>query len=241
VIQLNTQKLHALIDNVGGMASLMDRWGERFTELPNRDTFYSWRTGPRFSGNLTSYLRLCACLDVDPIAVISADKLSSASFGDNLLMLALGSPGGRGIKVTDVLGIFGPVKTWPSSKEVTEAYGNDWFRSFFKNEGSSKSHYELLRLCFDVSFPPRVAHFAYRVTSAERWRMYGSVGLDRNDRFLIHLYGKNQTMISDDPSKILVETRFGEGPCEFCVASLHHFDITVLGAHDGVPALRFTS
>lgn len=223
------------------MATLMDRWAERYPELPNRDTFYAWRSNPRFTGSLASYLRLCACLDVDPLSIISEDVFSSSSFGDLLLMLAMSGKGGRGIKVQDVFSIFGPVPVWPASEKTLPAYNRDWSRIYFENTGGKTSHYETLEISFEKMLGPRVAHFAYRISSAERWRMYGSVGAIDDEHFLIHLYGRNQRLQKVASASIRVQTRFGEGACEFCVASLHKLKVELLGQIPNETALQFSS
>jgi hypothetical protein len=174
----------------------------------------------------------------------------SASLGDYLLMLAMNyvpdrrsrrDGTGRGIKVTDVMGLFGPLPEWPSQQVVRDVYGRDWNRSFFFNHGQQHSRYETLRVNVEDWAWPRVVHFAYRVSSAERWRMYGSIESWRHSNRLIHFYGENQQAVADENGSVIVQTRFGEGSCEFCLASLHPFTNQLLGEQTIEGSLRFTA
>lgn len=250
-LDLDYMKVAALIEEkVGGMVGLMDVWAERYAHVPDRSTFYSWISDGSYSGNLQNYLRLCSCLDVDPLALVSVELLSRKSFGDILLMQALNfrpdrrsrrDGSGRGIKVSDVMGMFGPLPEWPSPKNVLEFFGRDWSRKFFKNEGQKSSRYETIHLSFENSPSPHVVHFAYRVSSAERWRMYGSVESWKGANRLIHFYGEGKQVRDSTPNQVYVETRFGEGACEFCLASLHPFSFALLGERVFVNSLRFSA
>ena len=231
------------------MSGLMDRWAGRFTNLPDRSTFYSWISDSTFSGNLETYFKLCACLDVDPLALLSSDMFERESFGDRMLMLIMGARPdrrtrrdgtGRGIRIDDWMGQFGPLSDWPSRGLVSKIFKRDWERRFFANVGQARSRYETIRLSFGPESRPRLVHFAYRGSPAELWRMYGSVENFGRDSRLIHFYGNNQKIISVE-GVTLVETRFGEGPCEFCLASLHDFDFEMIGETSFENSLKFSS
>lgn len=249
-LKLDSQRITALCeDKVGGISKLMGVWGERYSELPDRATFYSWISKSSFSANLRTYLRLCACLDADPLTLISSEMFDSASLGDAMLMLVMNfTPDrrarrdgtGRGIKVSDIMGLFGPLQEWPSASIITEAYGRNWIRKFFKNDGQALSRYESIRLCATEPNWPTMIHFAYRISSSERWRMYGSVEIWRSHNRLIHLYGTNSAVAAQEQGIAVVETRFGESTCEFCLASLHEFTVEMLGDRQHSHALRFT-
>ena len=250
-LDMDKSRLTTIIDvKVGGIERLMDLWAERFIELPDRSTFYAWVSSASFTGNFVSYLRLCACLDVDPVGLLSDSVFESTSFGDLLLMLAVSSRPdrrsrsdgtGRGIKVNDVLGLFGPLEYWPASKPIQKAFGRDWHRVYFENTGQPKSRYETIAVKADP-LPldwPHIIHFAYKISSATRWRMYGSVEAWGEKNRLIHLYGKNQSSEARNIGELIVETRFGEGSCEFCLASIHDFRIDLMGERAFCDALRF--
>lgn len=241
MIPINVELLDDLVHQLGGPTALMDEWAHRFRETPDRDTFHDWRTQPKFRSNLKSYLRLCACVDVDPIALIPSSYFDGASFGDFILMLTVGQVGGRGIKVQDIFQTFGPLQIWPSPKDIRSAFGRDWVRKYFSNTGRSQSVFEALKIEFVSAAGPRLVHFAYRVREAERWRMYGSVFLFKNEGKLIHLYGPNQNREIRTQHEIFVRTRFGEDPCEFCLASLHEFEITLIGESPELDCMRFSS
>ena len=241
MIPIQAQRVALLVHKMGGLGALMDEWSTRFADTPHRDTFHDWRTHPSFRGNLKSYLSLCAILDVDPIALIPESYFDGASFGDMMLMLAMNSIGGRGISAQDVFQTFGPLPNWPSAEDIKSYYGKDWNRRFFKNVGQSNSIFATVRLTFPSSEKPRLVHFAYRVEKAQRWRMYGTVSSWEKSNVLVNLYGPNQMEESSEVKEIYVQTRFGEGPCEFCLASIHDFEVELLSGVRSNVTLRFSS
>jgi hypothetical protein len=176
--------------------------------------------------------------------------LDIPSLGDSLLMLTVEhfpdrrsrrDGKGRHVKVSDLMSLFGPLHEWPSPNLVMEVYARDWLRTRFMNEGQSYSLYRNVRIHVEESIFPRVIHFAYRSSSTDRWRMYGSVEIWKDKRRLVHFYGNNQNIVSELQNTAFVETRFGENRCEFCLASLHRFSNKLLDGQEIGDKLRFTA
>ena len=214
----------------------MKIWASKFKESPDRSTFYQWTASEIYSGNLLAYLRLCSCLDVDPLALLSPKMVEAKSFGDYLLMLAVQSKQdlrsktdgqGRGIKISDIMNLFGPREKWPASNDVEIIFNRDWTRKFFANPGQKISKYETISIRYDARERPIIIHFAYRPSPGGMWRMYGSVEISGNQDRLIHLYGEARYRERPANDEFYVQTRFGEMPCEFCLASLHNFDFSL--------------
>jgi hypothetical protein len=238
-LTVDTDRLKRLIEaRRGGVRGLMDVWAERFDQVPDRSTFYNWLVRDRFAGSFGSYLRLCGCLDVDPVALVSLEGLNGCNPAESLLHKALGGVGGRGITAGDVVGLFGPMTVWPASPVVRAAFGRDWFRAEFKNEGGQDA-YRAVRITFPDAARPRLLHFAYRGRPARLWRIYGFVQRDATETRLVNHFGPPRRCAEQPPAAVIVETYFGRGACDFCVASLHPFALEFLPHAADQPVLRF--
>jgi hypothetical protein len=216
----------------------MELWAERYDRQPDRATFYDWLARDRFPGNLINFLRLCACLDADPVTIIRLEGLNGASLPDSLLHKALAGVGGRGIRASDVVALFGPMVAWPATTQIAEAFGRDWVRREFENPGG-RSAYQALRISFPDDARPRALHFAYRAKRATHWRVYGFVECDVGSTRLVNFFGRTQRVEAGAADGITIETYFGEGACSFRVASLHPFGLSLLTVPADRAALRF--
>lgn len=229
---------HLVQQRCGGVRQLMDRWAERFDRQPDRATFYDWLARDRFPGSLRNFLRLCACLDADPVTIVRVEGLNGGSVADSLLRKALGGVGGRGIRASDVVALFGPMVAWPATTRIEEAFGRDWVHRDFENPGG-RVDYQALHISFPDRARPRVVHFAYRGKRATLWRFYGFVDCDVGGARLVNLFGRTKRMEAQTADGITIETYFGEGACSFRVASLHPFDLVLLNVPPEVAPLRF--
>lgn len=239
-MRIENGKLKALVqERCGGVAGLMNAWHVRYVSAPDRSTFYDWLGKERFSSSFANFLRLCACVDVDPAFLIRSEGKQNYNAADAMLRKALGDVGGRGVRPRDVVDIFGPIASWPASPQIIDAYGRDWLRKEFENPGRN-AFYQRLRISFPDKRRPRVLHFAYRVNGSALWRVYGFVEYSSSSARLVNYFGPLKHAGDAFPDGLLIETYFGEGACSFCVASLHPFTIDLLSAaYPATSALRF--
>lgn len=239
LIETNIEILEELIRAVGGPTALLKLWSARFPDEPSRETLYQWRNRQYFPGGVVAYLRFCACLDVDPVVLAAPKSLGETSLGDRLLSMALQPFSGRGLKATDIIALFGPRKAWPSPEMTTPYFERKWFAFEFPNPGQSYSRYETLKLTVGRNTPPRVIHFAYRNGPDHHWRMYGSIMVRCNLVRLFDFFRATGTSALEEDGSTFVQTRFGEGSCDFRLASLHEFAVEHYGDHPEIQCLRF--
>lgn len=224
----------------GGVTGLMDAWSGKFESQPDRATFYEWLQADRFPSSHVNFLRLCACLDADPACLVRVEALNGGSVADSLLHKSLFMVGGRGIRPIDIVGMFGPLKVWPSDAQILDTFGRGWYRHEFNNPGGNAA-YRRLRIRFPDQLRPRVLHFAYRAQRATLWRIYGFVDCEHSHARLFNYTGAADGLDGPFPDGVPVETYFGEGACSFCVASLHPFAIEPEDPDPRDRALRFVA
>jgi hypothetical protein len=214
----------------GTARSLESNWNLKFGDAPHRETLGDWRRGKRVPGSFEIYLKLCACLDVDPVELFDTNKSRGDYLAEHLLWSVLSGLGGVGINASNLVELFGPRPDWPSNAVISKIYSRQWYRNFFKNEGSLQGHYQSVSIRLFDSTRPQVFHFAFRLPSSKLWRTYGYVSVDQESVRLVHLFGKDGTekLEKKDQGKIMLQTHFGNGQTDFCVASLKKFSVDLV-------------
>lgn len=225
---VNKSRVAALLHGIGGISGLADRWGKRFGDLPDRTTLYDWTNGKRLPRSIEDILRLCACLEMDPMAALAAEGASVASVLDWLLRQSLAGLKTRGIPAAGIVDLFGPRPDWPAPGLVRAIYGSGWRHKDFLNAGQDAPFYQRARIVTTAGGAPQTLHFAYRGETTELWRTYGHVTIERGQAELVHYFGPNATGSCAEDGSISVETHFGAGRCHFRIASLKPFEIDLV-------------
>jgi hypothetical protein len=245
-LTVNKKRIAAQLDRIGGITGLADRWGKRFPDVPDRTTLYDWTKGKRLPGSMENILRLCSCMEMDPMALIQTEGASVASAFDWLLRQSLAGLKPRGIPAAGIVDLFGPRADWPAPGPVAAIFGHGWHHAEFFNQGQQRPFYQRIRLRTSTEASVRTIHFAYRGQTTELWRTYGHVTAEGHTVDLVHYFGPSSSGLSDVNGHIDVETHFGAGACNFRIASLHPFEFKLVmpDAEENQsmePALRFTA
>lgn len=212
----------------------------------DRSTIHRWRKGglPKSSN---AYLHLCGLLDIDPFALLSANRDDVANAVEDLLASYEDSGRGTHPALAFARHFFGRKRVWPPKRPLNEHYGKlQWcVAEFVHNPSECCAYYKLLCLVGDSGIShirPQVFHFAYRhpILFGKRWLQYGFVIRIGKQARLVHINGHTESYLAStlqDPT--FVETYFGEGPAVFRIASIHPFELIEPEDDSGVPRLRF--
>ncbi|QDZ00113.1 hypothetical protein FQ775_06805 [Nitratireductor mangrovi] len=220
--------LAALWDRVPGGAAK-----EEPPPSPDNATVYRWIQGqlPRKK----SFMRLCAVLDVDPLALLTARDGDMDRAIEHLLS-SFQLEHWHNPALSFLKDFFGRQKSWPPAAFARQWYGRDWIEQDFEHEASSKRNYYAtveIAGCGPVfSERPQICHFAFRIPGffRNRWLEFGIVERHGRQVRLFHINGHVDSYVAEDPSDpSLVEMWFGPGPAVFRVASLHAFSSRVTG------------
>ena len=178
-----------------------------------------------FASSFENYLKLCACLNVDPAYLLDSEKLKSTSMAEEVLWKVLSKLGGRGVIANDLFELFGFRPDWPNNAHVSRVYKANWQRRFFENPGSVSGHYQSIKLSLHEQALPAVVHFAFQLPGSQMWRMYGYVTVEKEKAMLVHFFGDDGSTHRETNGSVIVQTHFGNGRTKFCLASLSRFDI----------------
>ncbi len=194
----------------------------------SRATLYRWLRSEGLPSR-SGLLKLARALDVDPFALFdfrgrppieAARELATTLLSRGQLGTAAG--------MAWLLGryLFSPGEEWPSET----VFGRRWQRAVVRHDASRRRDYWGL---LPVTFPgetsrPQAWHFAFRSLKRGRgggwWIPYGiAVAVGCSVR-LVHFDGDAQERACPD-GRFVVETWFGAGSADFCVASLHAFEL----------------
>jgi len=225
-----------------GRQELIARWDASGEGL-NPSTIYRWTRGqlPRTGDDL---LRLAGLLDVDPFALLTLDRGPVDRAIDRLLSAFQGK---RGKRLDFVHEFVGRQAQWPPGRVAQEHFGRGWCRATFQHDPAERAnYYAVIRLDGELQRDlerPQTYHFAFRQPGrfANRWLGYGHVIRMGSNVRLFQISGHAEACVADGPkSPTLVETFFGPGPAEFCVASLHRFTAAAGPAEEiSGPRVRF--
>lgn len=194
----------------------------------SRATLYRWLRSEGLPSR-SGLLKLARALDVDPFALFdfrgrppieAARELATTLLSHGQLGTAAG--------MAWLLGryLFAPGEEWPSET----VFGRRWQRAVVRHDaGRRRDYWGLLPIAFSgVTGRPQAWHFAFRSIKRGRdggwWIPYGFAVVNRTVR-LIHFDGDAQERACPD-GRFVVETWFGAGSADFCVASLHPFELS---------------
>lgn len=211
-----------------------------------RATLYRWlkrETLPRWS----QVLQLAEAADLDPTLLL--DFQGQAPM-DVVREVAAAVFRGKGHDHADLVeGIIGRYlfseSEWPPDDFFP---GHPWTRHVARHDAAVRQDYWgtfRIRVAGDRE-GPQSWHFAWRNTvGATRpwfWVPYGIATRFKGEVELEHFNGQRQRQACPG-TEFVVETWFGKGSADFCVASLHPFEMRLLGAHEprplALPRVRF--
>lgn len=253
-IPLRTEMIRGLIAHrFGGVDELVVEWEERVRngqqkigKARNRGTVYRW-LDEGLPSRKEDILGFAALLDVDPVALLRIDdEFVRLHYGRERRLFQLGILGQS--RLAAFWAMYIPGGSWPDPSIARTLYGRDWTTSEYRHDPALVSN---VFACFRFTpstatdaCSPWVVHFAYRRASARdgMWRPYGSVMRIGQRVLLVSESGDLQEQTFDETaSTIAVETHFGPGPAEFCVASLHAFALEVVAPSQETSCLRFAA
>lgn len=233
-IAIDRPVLEALVQRFhGGTELMVDLWNEESPDQArNRKTYYKWLNhGVPMTPAGYSLFRF---LDLDPVALVDHRKLDLENqFSLIRTALMLTGQAYQGIKA--LLEPIMPNVEWPNDTEIRKRFGRTWTRQFFSHDARSETN-EMARVSLIPSGPefrpeyPRAWYIAYRPGDGRDrlWRPYGI--MVRRDG--VNAMLSSRGLLEEDHrfanlSRLEFGTEFGPSPVDFCVASLHAFDIAV--------------
>jgi hypothetical protein len=210
---------------------------------PDRVTIWRWLTGKKFPRNVDELFGLAGALDVDPMALLAmaaqttwpelcratreyhwdfrlAPRIARFWFLYELIRMGL---------------------DWPSSGMAQKYFRRTWQKMQHLHRASVKrNYYGRFLVELDESLRCQVWHFAWRSHAHKPWRPYGFVRLEQANVHLCSFEGFEGTASLGRKTSFMVETWFGKGDAEFCVASLHKVQCTLDGhSTKATPLVRF--
>jgi len=226
--------MRELIDRFhGGAETLVALWN---MECPAtaRDikTYYSWlKSGVPATPAGFSLFRI---LDIDPVALTDHEAIRLGQRFASVRAALMGT-GQAALALKSLAEPILPDINWPSDKLLDERMGKTWCRHVFHHNARSERN---AMACITVRptgsdfHPalPRAWYIAYRHADGWdcMWRPYGILVRKRGINFLLTSRGQIQ---ADDrfphQSLMMFGTEFGEGPADFCLSSMHPFEIQV--------------
>jgi hypothetical protein len=140
-----------------------------------------------------------------------------------------------------------PSDIWPPPSFATEYYDRTWFIERFLHDASKTNFYQKISLLPDRSrFDlPQIWHFAFRnlLLRTPPWSPYGFVEIVKESVGLYRFSGTSEHVnVVPDSRGFHVETWFGDGEAEFCIASLHPFQMWLVDQTEtSISTVRFKS
>lgn len=172
---------------------------------------------------------LAGLLDVDPMAIITIKKMHTfpevfGFFEKYLWAVKKPKQFNKILKLSEYLA---SQHEWPSENFSQKYYGRHWIKKTTKHEANGKTnYYGKIEINFKDIYTPKVIHISWRSNTKDQWHTYGAVRIFDQEIDLISYGGDSQNVcISQNHERFIVETWFGSETAEFCVASLHDFDI----------------
>lgn len=247
MLGLDSEVLNALLAHrcSGRVADLIlpDVWPVK--PPPNRTTIWRWLRGEKFPRNADELFGLAGALDVDPVALL---RLSSEMTFSRLCSVIAESIWAH--QLTAALRrywflrtLFAPSRDWPPPGFAQKYFHRQWTKREHHHQASGRADYYhgfLLRAREPVLH--QVWHFAWRDHLKGIWRPYGFVRRAGPRIQLLNFAGLEAiaTFSQSDQQSFLVETWFGRGDADFCIASLHGFSMSSSKPGLSVPMVRFT-
>jgi hypothetical protein len=210
---------------------------------PDRVTIWRWLKGKKFPRNVDELYGLAGALDADPMALLSmaedvtwpelcratreyhwdfrlAPKIARFWFLYELIRMGL---------------------DWPSSVMAQKYFRRSWRRKQHLHKACVKrNYYGRFLVELDEGSRCQVWHFAWRSHADKPWRPYGFVRLEPSHVHLCSFEGFEGKASLGRETSFVVETWFGAGDAEFCIASLHKVHCTLGGlATKHTPVVRF--
>lgn len=212
----------------------------------DRTTLWRWLKGGKLPERPDQLLELAVALKLDVFALFD---LEPATFPTLCWRIAAIVRTGGWAKFLPSLSciesLVVPAITWPPT-ELAQRYGQRWHTASFTHHPEKDcNYYASLRIEPAETFSSgQVWHFAYRDLNGlpRPWLPFGFVGLFANQ---VELYSFNgrcaRAERRQDQASVVVETYFGSGAAEFCIASLHPFKVTVERTVPSLlPTVRFS-
>ncbi len=226
-VGLNTALLHQLVG--GSIKDVLDRWGNRYSEVPDRTTIHRWiKEGTIPRGE--EYLRLCSVLDVDPVSLLVASDGDTPKAMEHLLVSQQldqwKQPG-----LAFLREFFGRQHNWPPPAVALNYFGRAWHVGEIVHEPKRDhvAHYGVITIdgSPDV-YPsrPQIVHVAFQQPGLfrERWLEFGIITRLGNVVQLLHINGHHDSYTTGSPVEPAhFETMLGLGRAVFRLASLHSF------------------
>jgi hypothetical protein len=200
---------------------------------------------PTFPRDERTFMRLAAALDMDPVLLWDYDETSFPGLCDRVLR-AFSSQTWSGFleSLAFLRRYVVPRTAWPPH-EVADLYtGKAWHEFRFCHAPRLGCDF-YAKLTISAQGPmDQVWHFAFRDAGTLRspfWWHYGFVWKSSNALRLFAFHGTTmQVPCQPDSAVVCIETWFGRGAAEFCVASLHPFEAMLADVlPDGTPSVRF--
>jgi hypothetical protein len=194
----------------------------------DRSTVHRWLEG-RLPRDQQGLLALAVALDIDPFALwdVSLDEFSGF-IGKVARAVAIQGLSRFEPTLSFVRDFLVPEANWPPPA-VAGYYRRQWVRYEFAHRPSRRlrNHYAAVVLAAEspgAFADPQVWHFAYRDVGGrgqDFWHQYGLVIRLSSGVILYNFAGLTDSARARPET--VVETWFGEGAADFCVASLHPF------------------
>jgi hypothetical protein len=230
LLRLDLGVLERLIqERFGGeTGALMKGWP--VAPSPGRTTIWRWLNGKKFPRNVDELFGLAGALDVDPLGLlglsgqITWSELCQATreYHWNFRLAP------RVARFWFLQNLIGPNSDWPSSTIAQRYFKRTWERRTHLHRASEKrNHYGRFLLELEEAVPDQVWHFAWRSHADKPWRPYGFIRREGPNVHLCAFEGLEAIAKLAGNTAFLVETWFGKGDAEFCIASLHKFGSTV--------------
>lgn len=235
--QLIKQRIRRCFPN-GGQAELVKLMQRVSRSRFNRSTLHRWlRLEQPTAPSSAQYLRLASFLDADPMGLWELTPNSFKELSPDLIRFqrerAWASLMRTLVFVEDFLL---PRKSWPpaevAGQQIASLYGHPWRTRNIKHNADedSRNFYAALTITpSDKHNDLQLWHFAFRELGSspqESWFPYGFVRLINREVVAFHYnHEAVQAQLVPTDSRFVVRTRFGEESAEFCVASLHSFEM----------------
>lgn len=217
-----------LLDRLtGDVGALLDRWGNRYPDVPDRSTVYRWiKEGTIPRGE--EYLRLCSVLDVDPVSLLVASDGDTPKAMEYLLVSQQldqwKQPG-----LVFLREFFGRQASWPPPAIAATYYRRPWQVEEVVHEPVRGHVAHFGMIAFDgarevYAVRPQVVHIAFKQPGLfrERWLEFGVLTRFGTEVRLLHINGHHdryEARTVEEPARF--ETMFGLGRAVFRLASLH--------------------
>lgn len=238
-IFVDRERTIALVNKkLGNFDCLVADWEQAVKRDPDfppvkvRSTTYAWMSdGIPLRGNPYTILALSCLLDVDPLCIFDFKRngyFSKFTKIRKIIYLGQAQMGAIG----PLFEFYRPSDIWPSTSLAKRFYGRDWFRKHLSNEDVWEAAGDKLvsaKFVESKKNSPRAVHISYRrIKSDDRmWRYYGTVISIDESLYLYSESGDFQEMKIVENDTISFRTFFGARPVEFCVASLHNFELSL--------------